>query len=73
MYWEADALVNDSLRKWLAGQRELWFRDAEMGTQTRVWATYTQPEAYWGDIEGAHVTEWIEGAHNMDPSKFDYL
>eukprot|EP00961_Rhodomonas_salina_P218223 2948631-Rhodomonas_salina.1 len=73
MDWEADVLVNEALQEWLEGRRTVWFGDAEQGTQTQVFATYTPPGAYWLDLEGARLAEFVEGVHNVNPSSHDYL
>eukprot|EP00961_Rhodomonas_salina_P142194 1914811-Rhodomonas_salina.1 len=73
MDWEADALVNDCLIEWLQGKHTFWFGDRELGTLTLVFATYTPPGSYWLDLEGAFLNDWVQGLHNADNSKYDYL
>eukprot|EP00961_Rhodomonas_salina_P296153 3936100-Rhodomonas_salina.1 len=73
MDWEADVLVNEALQEWLEGRRTVWFGDPEQNTQTRVFATYTPPGAYWLDLEGAQLVEFVEGVHNVNPHSHDYL
>ena len=64
--------ATDAAIEWLRGTREVWFGDAESGTQTELWGTYTPKNAVWVPIEGVSLNQWVTTMRLAHPVKWNY-